>query len=88
MILDASHKLSLLYDTHNQVLTKIKMPTTPIVLSHLKDYFGVVSLSSKTARGKIYPNTHLGLLNKKGKIFLSWQLPLDNEFEKGKDLNF
>ena len=88
MILEASHKLSLLYDTHNQVLTKIKMPTTSIVLSHLKDYFGVVSLSSKTARGKIYPNTHLGLLNKKGKIFLSWQLPLDNEFEKGKDLNF
>lgn len=88
MILEASHKLSLLYDTHNQVLTKIKMPTTPIVLSHLQDYFGVVSLSSKTSRGKIYPNTHLGLLNKKGKTFLSWQLPLDNEFEKGKDLNF
>lgn len=88
MILDDNTKISMLYNVHNQVLTKIKMPIAPTVLSHLKNHFWVVSVSSKTARGKIQPNTHLGLLNKKGKIFLSWQLPLDNQFEEGKDLNF
>lgn len=88
MVLDNGYKLWMMYQVHNQIPLKLSLKKAPEIVKHLESWYGIVNLASKSSRGKITPNTHLGLLNKRGKIYLAWELPITNKYWEDQPLDF